>query len=424
MQNLRRMRSLVVDDQETSLHIMRSILESWQFPVTTARSGEEGLQLFLAAKARGETFELLLLDWKMPGMNGLETAQAIASACGEGLGDGPSAVIMVTAYGRENLLAAADHAPVVILTKPVTSSLLFDTLIRLQNKVAAPAVGRGQDFGAFRLTLQGIRGAHILLVEDNELNQQVAREFLVKCGLVVTVANNGQEAVDLVHSRSFDAVLMDLHMPVLDGFEATRRIRALPVGSGLPIIAMTAAAMTQDREASAAAGMNDHVAKPVAPQELADVLVRWVRPRAGMEAPAAPPLEDQGGAAEIKALAAALPGVSVDAALARLVGKVPLYERLLRAFVDGYGETAASLRALLAADDLPALYQQAHGLKGVAGNLGLDAIYAAADALCQRIRSGQTVGLAEMTEELAGQCEAMLGILATWAARQGGKPVP
>jgi len=418
LQNLRCMRSLVVDDQATSLLIMRSILESWAFQVTTAHSGEEGLKLFMAATERGESFDLLLLDWKMPGMNGLETAWAIESAIGSRPGGTPPAVIMVTAYGREDLLEAADgRPPAAILTKPVTSSSLFDTLLRLQNREVSQPVRSIEVFGATRVTLGSIRGAQILLVEDNELNQQVAQEFLAKGGLDVKVANNGQEAVDLVQSTHFDAILMDLHMPVMDGFEATRQIRALSVGAELPIIAMTAAAMTQDREASAAAGMNDHIAKPVDPQELADTLVRWVRPRPGINIHEAPPKKASDDA-EIEALAAALPGVSVHAGLARLAGNLVLYRRLLHTFAERQAGSASRWRAWLAAGELTALYEAAHSLKGEAGNLGLDSIFVAADALAQQIKSRQTEHLGEATERLAGQCETMLGILAAWDARE------
>lgn len=422
--NLRSMRALVVDDQETSLLIMRSILESWQFQVTTARSGEEAVKLFMAARERGETFDLLLLDWKMPGMNGLETALAIESELDKGRGEQPPVVIMVTAYGREDLVQAADgHPPAAILSKPVTASRLFDTLIRLQHNEAASPPRSAEIFSATRATLEGIRGAQILLAEDNELNQQVATEFLTKSGLNVTLANNGQEALDLVQRGNFDAVLMDLHMPVMDGFEATRRIRALPIGAGLPIIAMTAAAMVPDKEASAAAGMNGHIAKPVDPQELADTLVRWVHPRPGMGAPETSATEDP-AMREIDALEEALPGVSVRAGLARLAGKLTVYRRLLRSFGGDLGGTAAKLRTLLAAGDLPLLYEEAHTLKGVAGNLGLDSIFAAAHELGTKIRSGQTDHLDELTEALAGQCEAMLAIFAAKGAQEALEQPP
>ena len=419
--NLCRMRSLVVDDQETSLLIMRSILESWKFEVATARSGEEGLKAFMAARERGEPIELLLVDWKMPGMNGLETALAIESVLRDKQGEVPPVVIMVTAYGREELLeAAAGHPPTAILTKPVTSSNLFDTLLFLQNQETSPPVICTEVFGATQSTLSAIHGARILLVEDNELNQQVAQEFLAKGGLDVTLANNGREAIDLVQSASFDAVLMDLHMPVMDGFEATRQIRALPIGAGLPIIAMTAAAMVQDREASAAAGMNDHIAKPIDPQELANMLVRWIRPRPEMRSPEASP-KKKFVSSEIEALEAALPGVSVHAGLARLAGNLALYRRLLRTFAERQAGSASQFRAWLAAGELTALYEAAHSLKGVAGNLGLDAICSAAETLGQQIKSGQNDHdrLAEATEALVGQSEAMLGILAAWMAQDG-----
>jgi PAS domain S-box-containing protein len=412
LQDLQIMRTLVVDDQETSLLIMRSILESWHFQVTTADSGTEALQLFVAAQERGEPFDLLLLDWKMPGMSGLDTAQAISMTISGEQEVYPPIIMMVTAYGREELLKASDEIKVdAILTKPVTQSSLFDALIKLQHKEKSQGLPVTEIFAATRATLSSIRGAHILLVEDNELNQQVAKEFLAKGFLTVTIANNGQEALEMVQQNEFDAVLMDLHMPVMDGFEATRRIRDLPIGKNLPIIAMTAAAMSQDREACTEAGMNDHVAKPVDPQELATALSRWVKPKpiALTESPTPDtPTIEEACEQDIAALERQLPGVSVRESLVRLGGNNVLYSRLLQSFVSRHEDSAKQLRQLRRADDSEQLYLEAHNLKGEAGNLGLISISSAADRLCRQIKSGSIKPSCELTEALAEQCELML----------------
>ena len=417
LQDLHPVRTLIVDDQETSLLILRSLLEAWQFPVTAARSGEEGLRIFLEARAHGAPFELLLLDWKMPGMSGLETAQAIGETLDSERGERPPTIIMVTAFARSELLKASNSSDLdAILTKPVTQSLLFDTIIRIQHDDSALPTPRTEIFGAACVTFDSIQGAHILLAEDNEINQQVAQEFLTKGGLRVTVANNGQEALDWVQRESFDAVLMDLHMPVMDGFESTRRIRALPQCANLPVIAMTAAAMAEDRVASTEAGMNDHIAKPVDPQELADTLVRWIKPSATRrsEIPVAESaklsIEEQG---EVEALESALPGVSIRAGLARMGGNRELYRRLLLSFGKRHQGTADKLRELEQAGDPSPLYLEAHNLKGEAGNLGLDAIKAAADFLGRQIKSGEMGRLRKLTEILAKQCELALVTLSS-----------
>jgi signal transduction histidine kinase/CheY-like chemotaxis protein len=414
LQNLQAMKCLVVDDQETSLVIMRALLESWHFQVSTATSGEEGLRLIIEAGQHGTPFNLLLLDWKMPGMSGLELANQVRqTALSTPSIDHPPAVIMVTAFGREELLKE-HHAKVInaIVTKPVTSSALFDTLISLQSAKSAPTPVSATTFKDTRTTLSRIRGARILLAEDNELNQQVAREFLAKGGLSVVIANDGQEAVDAVQRQPFDVVLMDLHMPVMDGFEATRRIHALPGLEKLPIIAMTAAAMSQDRAASTAAGMVAHVAKPIDPQELADTLVRWVKPSPVDQAddhqdkPVVTAEPD-----EVLTLEQTLPGFSVRQALARMGENVPLYRRLLRSFAENRASTADHLQALLARSDHESLYQLAHGLKGEAGNLGIDAVHDAADALAKAVRGAESQRLPELTQALAACCQQSISLL-------------
>lgn len=421
LHDLKPMRSLVVDDQETSLLIMRRILESWGFDVATTDSGEKALDLLVRAGADGEPFNLLLLDWKMPEMNGVELANRVRKIAEDNPEiDHPPMIVMATAYSRDELRKTKGIAAVdAILGKPVTQSLLFDTLIRLQNRPHDRAEAGPDQFAATRTTLDGIRGARVLLVEDNEINQQVAREFLAKGGLDVTVAANGLEAVEWVEREHFDAVLMDVHMPVMDGLEATRRIRALPRGAGLPIIAMTAAAMAQDRDASAAAGMNAHVAKPVDPQELATTLARWVKPRDGAAAPAVPVEPPPAEAADtesspksaVQVLQAALTGVAVSAALARMAGNVALYRKLLASYAERQRDAASRVRTLLTEGRTRVLFREAHNLKGEAGNLGFSAVAAAANTVCRIIESGADETLIEATETLAKECDAILAVL-------------
>jgi two-component system sensor histidine kinase/response regulator len=423
---LRPMRTLVVDDQKTSLTILRALLEHWNFPVSTASSGSDALQLFMDAKAQGQAFELLLLDWNMPGMSGLELARTIGNSPDARQGKPLPVIIMVTAYNRDELLKASEGCSIsASLTKPVTQSLLFDTLDRLQHSNDSAPRRAAEVLSTTRLALDSIRGARILLAEDNEINQQVACGFLTKGGLNVTVAKDGQEALERVLQEDFDAVLMDLHMPVMDGFEATRSIRELPQGAALPIIAMTAAAMAQDRVASAAAGMNDHITKPIDPEELASTLVRWIKPGARrLVAPEA--AEDAsakaGGEQELEALERALPGVSVRSGMLRVGGDCALYRRLLLSFVDRHRGTADKLRTRQQSDEANLLYLEAHNLKGEAGNLGLDSIRAAAEALERKIKSGNLENLSLGSEALAREFDSTLATLNALAEDDKQKP--
>jgi two-component system sensor histidine kinase/response regulator len=333
-------------------------------------------------------------------------------------------VIMVTAFGREQLLKEARAADIdAILTKPVTPSDLLDTLVRLQTDKAWPMPVREEVFSGIRGTLSPIRGARILLVEDNELNQQVAREFLAKGGLTVSVVGNGQEALVAAQHERFDAILMDLHMPVMDGLEATRRIHALPGLEKLPIIAMTAAAMAQDRAASIEAGMVAHVAKPVDPQELADTLARWVKP-VQVGATWALPVADVAPEADVLALERCLPGFSVRQALQRMGGDVELYRELLIGFGERRATAADELMKLLdsAADEQ--IYQFAHALKGEAGNIGIDAVRDAADSLAKAVRDGEG-DRAASCEVLAASCRRAVDLLRGLAASMpDAAPVP
>lgn len=389
------LRALVVDDQETSRQILRQLLATWGMQVAVADSGEMALSLLNEACRLGNPYDLLLLDWRMPGMSGLDVARKLNDESLAGQLDHPPLAVMVTAYGREELLREARSLRLAaVLEKPVTPSSLFDTLMRLRQQPHGSTVELSSHAETHLAAIQALRqhmqppaGAAVLLVEDHPLNQQVAQEFLTKLGLQVSIANHGQEALELVRSHHFDVVLMDLHMPVMDGFVATAAIRAMPDCAQLPIIAMTAAVMPEDRQRCQEVGMVDFIAKPVEPQELVDVLLRRVDP-AGIrpeQVPTASPLR-----ATISA-PVALPygsaGFDISAALARLSGDEAMLGRLLAHFVDDYQNAAESLHQRLQ-EPAPAPQDWLHSLKGVAGNLGLSALAEATRQLEKTLKDG------------------------------------
>jgi CheY-like chemotaxis protein len=238
--------------------------------------------------------------------------------------------------------------------------------------------------------LDTIRGARILLVEDNDINQQVAREILEQIGLEVSIANNGQEAVEAVKTTRYDAILMDVQMPVMDGLEATRHIRAwegseakptAEAAGRLPIIAMTAHAMTGDCEKSLAAGMNDHVTKPIDPDELFHALVKWIRPQlVSTKTPSTPAARIDKGPGE-SSLPERLPGLDLTDGLRRLGGNHKLYTQILRKFHAGYARTDRDIQRLMVDGKDEEALRMAHTLKGLAGNIGAAELQTAAAAL-------------------------------------------
>jgi signal transduction histidine kinase/CheY-like chemotaxis protein/HPt (histidine-containing phosphotransfer) domain-containing protein len=362
--------ALVVDDNATSRQILGEILESLRFTHFEAASGEEGLRLLERAE---NDIRVVLLDWKMPGMNGVECARRIRSM---GLAR-PPAVIIVTAYGREEVRREAELVGVEgFLLKPVSRSVLYNTIAVAVGHTPAldkclpdvPAAAEDGPHGR-------LKGRRVLVVEDNEINQQVARELLEGVGVAVSLAGDGEQALAALAAESFDAVLMDVQMPVLDGLETTRRLRAEGRFDALPIIAMTAHAMDRDRRESLAAGMNDHVNKPIDPRELYAALTRWIvdRPgqaRAAVAASAAPSVPPSS--------AAAAPILDTDLGLSRVRGNAVLYHKLLGDFAEKYGEVPRSIRERLAVEDLSAAKRLAHTLKGVAGNVGAMRLYTTA----------------------------------------------
>ena len=279
LHRIRGMRTLVVDAQPTERLILQQILQSWRFQVGVASFGDEALYRLRQADPQ-HPYELLLLDWKTAGADFVDAARRIASE----RGSPPPAVIALGSLHASERVAEElqGRAGTRVLVKPVTPSRLFDAVVQLQlgeSHDGSGAVGSGA--ADLAEAMRPIHGARVLLVEDNPVTQQVACAFLAMGQLQVEVAENGLEAVERIRHERFDAVLMDMQMPEMDGLTATRLIRAIPQRAGLPIIAMTAGAMEHDVQDCLAAGMNAHVSKPIDAKQLVRTLLAWIPPVAG-----------------------------------------------------------------------------------------------------------------------------------------------
>jgi two-component system sensor histidine kinase/response regulator len=369
--DLRGRRVLVVDDNEQSRFVMEHMLISMSFRVTQAANGKEAIELVRSAAVAALPFDVIFLDWRMSGMNGIETAQAIR---GIGLEYRPH-VIMVTAYGREEVLKEASQAGIEdVLIKPVSPSILFDTVIR-----AIGAQQNSQPSEARAATTpvpNSLSNTMILLVEDNELNQEVAKGLLEAEGCNVEIASNGQEALDMLALKGYDAVLMDMQMPIMDGITATKRIRSLPQYDSLPVLAMTANAMQQDKERCMAAGMNGHIGKPIDPEELFAMLRLWIKPSVTIQQ-----LSSASPAGTVSVVRtdngpslADVRGLDLNLGLRRALGKMPLYRRLLGKYIESQWQLPAQLRDAVAAEDYTSAERLAHTAKAVNGNIGATAL--------------------------------------------------
>jgi len=277
---------LVVDDNPLCRRALANGLEALEVHTTVATSGAAALEQAERAQRQGHPFDVILLDWEMPRMNGLQTLHRLHEQAAQHGWRPVPVMMMVPAFGRDASLAEAGAIqPDHFLTKPVLRTQLLESLLRMRRGLQsrAPVSGAGT-LDVLRTRVAPLFGARILLVEDNLVNQLVAAELLKVLGMDVTVVSDGTEALDVVRdgkAGQFDVVLMDLHMPRMDGFEATRRIRGLPHASQMPVIAMSAAVLPEDRAQSFAAGMVDHVAKPILAERLVNVLLKWVQRRDG-----------------------------------------------------------------------------------------------------------------------------------------------
>jgi signal transduction histidine kinase/DNA-binding response OmpR family regulator/HPt (histidine-containing phosphotransfer) domain-containing protein len=372
--DLRGRRVLVIDDNAQAREVLTDMLQSMTFKVDEAPSGQEGIELVRQVNERGEPYDAVFVDWQMPGMDGIEAGRRILALPNL---LPPPHLVMVTAYGRQEVMKQAEEASFEsVLIKPVTPSMLFDSVVQAMSTKERTEPGTHAVTPA-GFNFERIRGARVLLVEDNELNREVATGLLEDAPVTVSAADNGEVAIRMLNEGNYDIVLMDMQMPVMDGLAATRAIRQNSRFKDLPIIAMTANAMTSDREKCLDAGMNDHLAKPIDPDKLFEALVRWISPRAAvLNLVATPQLTAQNLAVDSDPLE--IPGIDTQSALKRTGGNRQRYESLLRRFAESQAGAVEEIRAALKAQDPDTAQRTAHSVKGAAGNLGANALASAA----------------------------------------------
>ncbi len=412
-EKLARLRVLVVDDNPAACEILQEPLSTLANRVDTVASGKEAIAAIRQHDA-AEPYDIVFMDWRMPGMDGLQASRHIKSD--ETLSH-PPAIVLVTAFGREEVREEAERLDLDgFLVKPVTKSMIVDTLVNVFSEAGEEAASTAEGEQASRL-----RGARILLAEDNEINQQIATELLEGAGATVTVADNGREAVEILSNGQqpppFDLVLMDLQMPEMDGYQATAKLRADPRFRTLPIIAMTAHATIEERQRCLAAGMNDHVSKPIDPGNLFETVGRYTRE------PAGPPPPAPAAAAEPPDGLPSIAGLDTKDGLSRVAGNRKLYLDLLRKFADQQGPAPDRIAEALARNDASLAERLAHTVKGVAGNLGARTVQQIAAEVEKAIAAKTgAAGLTPLLQELRTTLEGFVARLR--AALPRPEPAP
>jgi PAS domain S-box-containing protein len=383
-------RALVVDDNAQAREVLTETLRVFALRADSVSSGEDAVREITAADSP-DPYLLVMMNLHMPGMDGLQASRIIKRH--DRLQHIPK-ILMVSDFGREDVRTQADEIGIDgYLLKPVTQSLLYDTLVDLFG-FAGLEVSRSRE-RKDESAVHDAMGIRVLLVEDNEINQQVATELLESAGAIVTVANHGGEAVKILtegdQTPAFDLVFMDLQMPEMDGFNATKLLRSDPRLQKLPIIAMTAHALVEERQCCLDAGMNDHVSKPIDPDNLFSTLMRWAKPRPKQA------VETEASVTPIKApdevVLPEIAGINLADGLRRVAGNRQLYRDLLGEFVAKQGNAAAEISIALERGDLKLAERIAHTVKGVAGNLGITEVQQVAENLVMAIRESEKVSV-------------------------------
>jgi len=406
--DLKGSRVLVVDDNEASREILASYMVDLNFDVTVLSSGQEAIDLLVQ---EGETFDILVIDWKMPGLDGVETIRIIKEKLKL---EKIPIIIMASAYDLDELRNVfAELGIKAFLNKPHTPSQLMDAITMAY--VESDNYYRPQDLKEDSLFTGKLVGNHILLVEDNLINQMVAVEILESVGISVDVAENGREAVEKVRAGNYDLVLMDLQMPVMDGMEATRILRDDSLYRNLPIIALTAHAISGFREQCIEMGMNDFISKPFLPEDMLLILSKYLTSRTN-DADGIIPEKTSGGQKIPEVVKneisleklEQLKGINYSRALENLMGNRKQLVKLLLEFCRSFKDVPAQIENDLSAENKDSACILVHSIKGAAGNLGAMGLYAAASELETTIRRNAVdLGGAEYKEFCASMEEIL-----------------
>ena len=380
-QRLHGLRTLVVDDNDSARAMLGEIIGSLDWTCDSASSGEQALQKIIAARAKGRPYDAIFMDWSMPGMDGWQTSQRIREVSDAAL---VPLIVMVTMHDRKKVAERTAQEPACVdgfLIKPVTASMLLDAVVDARAGRSVEEAHTGAAASSSRRRLGRLNGMLLLVVEDNQINQQVARELLAGEGARVDVAGGGSQAIRLLveNGGAYDAILMDIQMPDMDGYTATRRIRASLGFRTLPIIAMTANVLASDREACLSAGMNDHIGKPFDLDLVVERLLYWT----GRSRAAAVAVRD--ASAMVPAQASA-PTLDWPAALARFGGKQRAYLTALDRFPENAAELMQAISAAVSADHRDEVAALSHALKGIAGTVGASQVAELAASLEQQLR--------------------------------------
>ncbi|WP_227657396.1 PocR ligand-binding domain-containing protein [Candidatus Magnetaquicoccus inordinatus] len=370
---------LVVDDNSVAREILLNMLLSLSMEVESASNGQQALAMVEQALQHNHPYDLVLMDWRMPLLNGVETIRQLQIR----FAAQSPAVILVTAYGKDEVIDSAIDEGVqlqAVLTKPITLSSLWDAIATASGHALLEESRSQEKQSQQQDHMAQLCGARVLLAEDNEMNQELAVELLRQAGMSVVVANNGEEALLMLQQDGpFDGILMDCQMPIMDGYTASTQIRGLPEFTALPIIAMTANTMAGDREKVLDAGMVDHIAKPLNVAEMFATLARWIKPAAGKMPESNP--QPSPAVVTHNTLLPELPDVDVKAGLATSMNNFPLYKRLLRRFAATQNDFVSAFHAARQQADHDTMIRLAHTLKGTAGNIGAHLLQEAAAAL-------------------------------------------